>query len=183
MSTKFEMEHNRLFGDLLSVLKEDMAKLTTKANGGRSILFVYPPEDDEAYIAESKKRLVGNCEFIDVRAAMNEFISSIGWGDFEETYRDLKNELFFSDRLTKGTFFSFLMDKIKSAYSSSHIPVLIHAGAIYGTGLCFNNIMERKEIIQSPLPLIVFYPAAIRDNTIMFLDRQPASKYRCIVIT
>lgn len=182
MSGKFEIEHNRLFGDLLSALKEDMVKLTTRANGGKSILFVYPPEDDEAYISEGKKRLVGNYEFIDVRTTMTEFISSLGWSDFEEIYKDLKDGLFFSDTYTEGTFFCLLLYKIRSAYKRKHIPVLIHTGAIFGTGLCFNNVMEQKDIMQSPLPLTVFYPATIRDNNIMFLDRQPASKYRCIVI-
>lgn len=46
MSSTFQIEHNRLFGELREVLKTDIARITGKANGGRSILFVYPPEDD-----------------------------------------------------------------------------------------------------------------------------------------
>lgn len=55
MNSKFQIEHNRLFGELRAVLKTDIAHITGKANGGRSLLFVYPPKDDDAYIAYAKK--------------------------------------------------------------------------------------------------------------------------------
>lgn len=55
MSSTFQIEHNRLFDELREVLKTDIAHITGKANGGRSILFVYPPEDDDAYIAYAKE--------------------------------------------------------------------------------------------------------------------------------
>ena len=45
------------------------------------------------------------------------------------------------------------------------------------------NIMEHQIVMRAQLPLIVFYPAIIVDkDTIKFLGKQIASKYRCIVI-
>lgn len=38
MSSTFQIEHNRLLGELREVLKTDIARITGKANGGRSIL-------------------------------------------------------------------------------------------------------------------------------------------------
>ena len=36
--------------------------------------------------------------------------------------------------------------------------------------------------MDSHIQLVVFYPATIEGDQIMFLGKQPASKYRCIVI-
>lgn len=44
------------------------------------------------------------------------------------------------------------------------------------------NIMEHSAVMDSHIPLVVFYPATIEGDQIMFLGKQPASKYRCIVI-
>ena len=53
MASTFIQEHNRLFSDLTAALSRDLARLSSDANGGRSILFVYPPNDEEKYIEES----------------------------------------------------------------------------------------------------------------------------------
>lgn len=55
MASTYIQEHNRLFGDLTAALGRDLAHLSSEANGGRSILFVYPPVDEEKYIEEAKK--------------------------------------------------------------------------------------------------------------------------------
>ena len=51
MTQTFDIEYNRLFGELAATLKEDIVKIAGKCNGGKSILFVYPPKDEDAYIA------------------------------------------------------------------------------------------------------------------------------------
>ena len=74
MASSYVIDHNRLFGDLSAALSRDMAKLSTEANGGRSILFVYPPEDEEKYIEEAKKIYTKGYEIIDLRELLVEFI-------------------------------------------------------------------------------------------------------------
>ena len=67
MASTFIQEHNRLFSDLTAALSRDLARLSSDANGGRSILFVYPPSDEEKYIEEAKRRFIQGYEFIDLR--------------------------------------------------------------------------------------------------------------------
>ena len=50
MASTYIQEHNRIFGDLTAALGRDLAHLSSESNGGRSILFVYPPVDEEKYI-------------------------------------------------------------------------------------------------------------------------------------
>ena len=57
MSSTFQIEHNRLFNMLDNAINNDLASIAVEANGGRSILFVYPMEDDDLYIAEAQNRL------------------------------------------------------------------------------------------------------------------------------
>ena len=47
MSNTFQFDHNRLFDNLENALNSDLASLAVEANGGRSILFVYPADEDE----------------------------------------------------------------------------------------------------------------------------------------
>ena len=184
MNSTFQIEHNRLFGELREVLKTDIARITGKANGGRSILFVYPPKDDDAYIAYAIENFNPDTySFIDLRSLFTEFVSERGLEQFLENYKEFSNEVFFSDNFYEETFFCYVMNRIETSYQSHKIPVLIHTGAIYGMGFSNINIMEHQIVMRAQLPLIVFYPAIIVDkDTIKFLGKQIASKYRCIVI-
>lgn len=183
MNSKFQIEHNRLFGELRAVLKTDIAHITGKANGGRSLLFVYPPKDDDAYIAYAKENFNPNTySFIDLRVLFTEFISERGLEQFQENYKEFDHEVFLSDNFYEETFFYYLMKTIEASYQSRKIPVLIHTGTIYGMGFSNINIMEHQIVMRAQLPLIVFYPAIVDKDTIKFLGKQIASKYRCIVI-
>ena len=82
MNSTYQTEHIRMFEDLKHALKMDMPKLALEANGGRSILFVYPPCDDEAYIAEAIERFSDSCEFIDLRSLLTEFMNDMGLEEF-----------------------------------------------------------------------------------------------------
>ena len=79
MNSSFQFDHNRLFDNLENALKNDLASIQVEANGGRSILFVYPCDDDDEYIAEGKRRLSPDqyC-FIDIRETFAEYVSEIG---------------------------------------------------------------------------------------------------------
>lgn len=88
MASTYIQEHNRLFGDLTAVLGRDLAHLSTEANGGRSILFVYPPVDEEKYIEEAKRRFTYGYEFIDLRLLFVEFIDSKGLDKFKRQFKN-----------------------------------------------------------------------------------------------
>ena len=173
MASTYIQEHNRLFGDLTAVLGRDLAHLSTEANGGRSILFVYPPVDEEKYIEEAKRRFTYGYEFIDLRLLFVEFVDSKGLDKFKRQFKNMG---------TEGTFYSFLMKRIVDSAAKGVSPILIHTGVIYKMGFSNQNIMEDPDVMKFQKPLVFFYPAVIRNETIYFLDQQPASKYRCVVI-
>ena len=163
MASNYIQDHNRLFGDLTAALSRDLARLSSEANGGRSILFVYPPEDEEKYIEEAKKRYTDGYEFIDLRELFTELV-------------------FVSQNYSEGTFYSHLMKRVVEVSSKGVSPVLVHTGVIYKMGFSNQNIMEDPNVMKFQKPLVFFYPATLKNDTIYFLDKQPASKYRCVVV-
>lgn len=182
MTSTYIQEHNRLFGDLTAALGRDLAHLSSEANGGRSILFVYPPVDEEKYIEEAKRRFTEGYEFIDLRQLFVEFIDSKGLDKFHRQFKNMGTEVFVSQNYTEGTFYSFLMKRIVDSAAKGVSPILIHTGVIYKMGFSNQNIMEDPDVMKFQKPLVFFYPAVTRNETIYFLDLQPASKYRCVVI-
>ncbi len=183
MTQTFDIEHNRLFGELAATLKEDIVKIAGKCNGGKSILFVYPPKDEEAYIAKAQKVLTeAQYAFIDLRNVFCQFITDMGMENFEECYQQFGEEVFFSQNYDEGTFFHTVIEQIQTVFSQGKIPVLLHTGVLYGMNFSNINIMEHQVVMKSRIPLVVFYPATIEGEQIRFLGKQPASKYRCIVI-
>ena len=171
MNSTYQTEHIRMFEDLKHALKMDMPKLALEANGGRSILFVYPPCDDDAYISEAVERFSDSCEFIDLRSLLTEFMNDMGLEEFTRLRTEIGNEIY-----------ALIVKRITEARAAGKIPVLIHTGTLYGMGFSNNNIMEEKVVLSSRIPLVVFYPATVENGTIKFLGKQNASKYRCIVI-
>lgn len=178
----FDIEHNRLFAELKATLQEDIVKISGKCNGGRSILFVYPPKDEEAYIAKAREVLTDGFVLVDVRASFVQFLSDMGMEEFEENYKDFGDEMFFSQNFEEDTFFAALIAQIKAVFDVGKTPVLVHTGALYGMNFSNINIMEHSVVLDSHIPLVVFYPATIDGNKILFLGKQPASDYRCMVI-
>lgn len=182
MASTFIQEHNRLFSDLTAALSRDLARLSSDANGGRSILFVYPPKDEEKYIEEAKCRFIQGYEFIDLREMFVEFINNKGLDKFKRQFKNSGTEVFVSQNYTEGTFYSYMMSKIVETATKGVVPVLVHTGVIYKMGFSNQNIMEDPNVMKLQKPLVFFYPAILRNDTIYFLDKQPASKYRCVVV-
>ncbi len=182
MMQTFDIEHNRLFAELTATLKEDIVKIAGKCNGGRSILFVYPPKDEKAYITKAREVLTDGYVFIDVRDSFKRFFDDLGMDYFVENYKDLKDDVFFSQNYEEGPFFATLIQQVKNVFALGKIPILVHTGTLYGMNFSNINIMEHPLVLASRIPLVVFYPATVEDDQIMFLGKQPASKYRCIVI-
>ena len=182
MASNYIQDHNRLFDDLNAALNRDMAKLSTEANGGRSILFVYPPEDEESYIQEARNRYTEGYEFVDLRELLNEFINAKGIEKFRKQFQNMGTEVFVSQNYSEGTYYSFLMKRIAEVGEKGISPILIHTGTIYNMGFSNQNIMTDPVVMKFKKPLVFFYPATLRDGVIYFLDKQPASNYRCVVI-
>ena len=182
MASNYIQDHNRLFGNLTAALSRDLARLSSEANGGRSILFVYPPEDEEKYIEEAKKRFTDGYAFIDLRELFTEFVDSKGFDKFKRQFKNMGTEVFVSQNYSEGTFYSHLMKRVVEVSSKGVSPVLVHTGVIYKMGFSNQNIMEDPNVIKFQKPLVFFYPATLKNDTIYFLDKQPASKYRCVVV-
>ena len=106
MTQTFDIEHNRLFSELTATLQEDIVKIAGKCNGGKSILFVYPPKDEDAYIAKAQEVLTeAQYAFINLRNVFCQFITDMGMENFEECYQQFGEEVFFSQNYDEGTFF------------------------------------------------------------------------------
>jgi hypothetical protein len=72
--------------------------------------------------------------------------------------------------------------EIQTTYEQGKIPVLIHNGALYGSGIDNIHLMESELVMKSKLPLIILYPATYDGDQLMFLKSRPASKYRCMIV-
>jgi hypothetical protein len=112
-------DHKQKFDDLKFHL-ENQDQLRRKANGGNSILFSYPPDEEQQYIAKAnelwgenlgvrsqeieenadKKNILtpNSClqtskkaAFIDISNLLVQFIDKDGWETFKEYYNDFKN--------------------------------------------------------------------------------------------
>lgn len=181
----FETEHREKFQNLAVALsKENRDNIRVEANGGNSVLFVYPPIDEQKYIDKAQENYP-NAEFIDVREALVEFIDSIGWDDFEDYYKGYQTEPenIFRDSDDEEKLESLIIGKIKKAIKNKKLPFLIHTGALFGTEIENVHIMENSDVMKFGIPLVVFYPANIQpDGQLKFLGIKPASKYRCKLV-
>lgn len=183
MTAKFDIDHNRLFGLLDDVLSQDLTQLRLDANGGNSILFVYPNEEDSLYITEAKRRFNGKAIFVDVAKALTDYQEEIGM----ETFRELEEELGVEVYYRKGatdTFFEYLVNRIALA-ASQQLPVfLVATSAIANKGFSNINIMEHPAVKSAKQPLVYFYPSVQEGDKIYFLGdkNHVTSKYRCRVI-
>jgi hypothetical protein len=176
-------DHQQKFADLQLNL-ENQNQLKSQANGGNSILFSYPPQEESLYIEKAKTIYDNGVEFIDVSRLLVEFIDQDTWEDFKDYYNDYKsspNKVFHSDSQDIDLF-DLIIGKIQSACNDNQIPFLIRTGCLLGTGIENVNIMEHPAVMNLSYPLVVFYPSIIKDENLYFLNFKPASKYRCILI-
>ena len=172
-------DHKAKFENLkVSLNLQNRDQLRSKANGGNSILFTYPPEEETLYL---KKFQELNSEasycFVDVAKLLVKFIDEIGIDKIERKYQILKATPF---KVFTG-FLEFIVSKVESV-SSTQIPVLIRTGALFGTGIENVNIMEHQTVMGLNHPLVILYPSKIENENLYFLNFKPASKYRCTVI-
>lgn len=183
MSEKFDIDHNRLFGLLQEVLSQDMTQLKLDANGGNSILFVYPNEEDSLYVAEAKRRFRDNAVFVDVAQTLTDFQEEMGMETFKELEEEIGTDVYFRKGAT-DTFFEYLVNRITLAAAQGLPVFLVGTSAIANKGFSNINIMEHESVKAAPQPLVYFYPSTIEGDKIYFLGdhNHVASKYRCRVI-
>jgi hypothetical protein len=132
----FLTEHKQKFDDLHLALHEDnRTQLKRSANGGNTVLFVYPPAEEEEYIIKAKE-LYPDGHFIDVAELFVKSIDSVGIEDFKQFYKDhiMTPSVVFTNE-DSNCLFSLIVDEICTASQDGKTTFLIHTGALEGTGI------------------------------------------------
>jgi len=182
----FLTDHKVKFDNLrVSLEIKNRDQLRRTANGGNSILFTYPPEEETLYIKKATELMPAEeYKFIDVSALFVAFIDREGMDKFLEYYKDFSvtPHLVFKSDGDDMDLMKMIINEIIEAGNEEKIPVLVRTGALCGTGIENSNIMEHKTVMTLKKPLVIFYPAKLEDNDLLFLNFKPASNYRCAVI-
>jgi hypothetical protein len=163
------------------------SEIRLNANGGNSILMICEPMMEVDYIGQMLKLLPQEgYSFIDLNKCLIDFVA-----EQQSTIAELFNllqsathEIFKAPAAEESPdLFKVIMAQIQNALLENKVPVLIHTGALYGTGIHNIHIMEHDIVMRAKMPLVVLYPATIEPDRIMFLGKQPASRYRCMIIS
>lgn len=162
------------------------SNIRLNANGGNCILIVCEPPRELAYI-EAIKHLMTNdkYEIIDLNNVLCEFVTAnrLYLEDSFELLKGSIHQIFRTPHGEEGPdLFRLIEQMITSSLQDEKIPVLIHSGSLYGSGIDNIHIMENDMIMKAALPLIILYPATREKDKLMFLSSRPASKYRCLII-
>ncbi len=162
------------------------SEIRINANGGNSILIVCEPNREMEYVQAIEKLMTtDNYKIINLNEMLNEFVE-LNRAELEENFKLLKssvNQVFKTPDGELGSdLFQLIIQGIVDSFNSDKIPVIIHAGALYGSDIDNIHIMENELVMRASLPLIILYPATKEKEHLMFLSKRPASKYRCMVI-
>jgi hypothetical protein len=181
-------EHIAKFENLNYALHENNStQLKREANGGNSILFTFPPKEENLYIEKAFELLndPNKFTFIDVSKLFVEYIDEDGIEGFVNLYEELQptsHKLFMSKEDPHIDLFDKIIHKIIETVNDDTTPILIKTGALYGTGIENINITDNSDIMNLKLPIVIFYPGEMNEETLYFLNTKEASKYRCTVI-
>ena len=155
----FLTEQKQKFDDLRVTLHVDnRTQLKRSANGGNTVLFVYPPADEEEYIAKARE-LYADGHFIDIAELFVKSIDLLGdeYNSFDKQRKPLDGfKAFYLENIstTFKTFtndypnclFSLIIKDICLASQDGKTTFLMHTGALEGTGIENVNIMEHKSV-------------------------------------
>lgn len=162
------------------------SEIRLNANGGNSILITCDPMKETEYIEQLKELLsIDNYSIIDLNQCLVDFVTNHKSQLIElyDLLQSATHEIFKAPAGEESNdLFKEIINKIDNALQENKVPVLINNGALYGTGIHNIHIMENEIVMNAALPLIILYPATIEPDRIMFLGKQPASKYRCMII-
>lgn len=178
----YQQHSKQKFDDLDHVLK-NINEFELKSNGGKSILFTYPPDEENLYIQRAKELYEDRVTFIDLSKLFVGYIEQDGIDEFINIYKGLNpsSRLFVYEKDNNEDLFDLIIKSINESYQQNKIPFLIRTGILNGTGIENMKILEHKSLKIS-LPLVVFYPAKIDGDKIKFLNFKNANNYRCTVI-
>jgi hypothetical protein len=180
-------EHKAKFENLKAALDiKNRTQLSLVANGGYTIMFTYPPNEESLYI----KKVVGefnSSEFniIDISKIFVEYIDEDGIDEFLNFYDSLSpssHKAFFDTTDPHIDLFDKVINKIVETSEKGLIPILIRTGVFYGTGIENINLTQNKTITELNIPLVIFYPGEIKGSHHHFLNAKQSSNYRCTII-
>jgi len=168
------------------VESDKRSEIRLNANGGNSILMVCEPMREPEYIDAIKNLLPAESfTIIDMSQCLVDFVTRHK-NELPALYDSLQSathEIFKAPANEESSdLFKEIISKIQNALHQDHVPVLINSGSLYGTGIHNIHIMENEIVMNGQLPLLILYPATIESERIMFLGKQSASKYRCMII-
>jgi hypothetical protein len=180
-------EHKAKFDNLAVALHLDnRTQLKRVANGGNTILFTYPPIEEQLYLNKALELFDEETyEIINISELFVGYIDEDGINEFVSLYEELhpsSHKAFFDSQDTHEDLFDKVIDSIKNASISKKVPVLIRTGIFYGTGVENINITDHKDIMALEYPLVIFYPGEMDGDNHHFLNAKQASKYRCTII-
>ena len=185
MNTTVNPEH--IITQLKRIVESDKrSEIRLNANGGNSILLVCPPILENKYIKKIMEMMpVDTYKVIDVNELLISFVETHK-NDLAEMFDLLRgsvHQIFKApDGETSPDLFKHLLKAIEETFNENKIPVLIHSGALYGSGIDNIHLMENELVMKAKLPLIILYPATQEGEQLMFLNSRPASKYRCMIV-
>jgi hypothetical protein len=169
------------------VESDKRSEIRLNANGGNSILLVCPPEHEYLYIEKIKILMPKETyHTIDINESLISFV---------EENKDILPEMFdflkgsvrqiFKAPIGESTpdLFKKILSQIEQIFDNDKIPVMYHTGALFGSGIDNIHIMESELVMRSKYPLIILYPGTHSEDTLMFLNSRPSSKYRCMIVT
>jgi hypothetical protein len=162
------------------------SEIRLNANGGNAILLVCPPEQEFEFIEKLTELMPQETyRIIDINEILISFVETYK-SDLAEMFDLLKGSVHQIFKAPEGEtgpdLFKHLLSAIKQTYSEQKTPILIHSGALYGSGIDNIHLMENELVMKSKLPLIILYPATQEGDRLMFLNTRPASKYRCMIV-
>ena len=180
-------EHKAKFENLKVALDiTNRTQLKRVANGGNTILFTYPPIEENLYLEKVINDFDSSVfSIIDVSKLFVEYIEEDGIDEFVKLYKSLSPnsyKVFFDADDPHVDLFDKVINEIVTTVERGLIPILIRTGVFYSTGIENINITQHKSVMELNHPLVIFYPGEINGNHHHFLNAKQASKYRCTVI-
>lgn len=185
MSISPNPEH--VISQLKRIVESDKrSEIRLNANGGNSILLVCPPEIEFQFIGKLNALMPhDNYNIIDINEILISFVEA-HQTDLSEMFDLLRGSVHQIFKAPEGEttpdLFKYILSAIEQTLNENKIPLLIHSGALYGSGIDNIHLMENDLVMKSKFPLIILYPATQEGEQLMFLNSRPASKYRCMIV-
>ena len=168
------------------VESEENSAIRLNANGGNSILVVCEPHREIEYIQAIQNLMSPDkYDIIDLNAILCDFVTQ-NRADIEAAFELLQGstqQIFKTPVGEEGNdLFGMILRAIDESQAANKFPVLINTGVLHGTGIGSIHIMENDQVMRAPLPLVILYPATREQDTLLYLGKRHASKYRCMIV-